>query len=436
MFAVPINSIQTSHEDIIKERLMKKRIYTIETISSYIWDTVIYPTLHKNQLKVSTRAIKHIWNDYREVITYLTNSKCMKLSICGQGSFRQGVSTYDFLSPCPKQDYSSFSEYIENKKVRCQKRFLDIDGICFDTAGVSELDVEKIERICEQGIKPKFADLNRRFYHDIISLSKTARNKITFMGQEFVSIDINAAIPRLLPIWLLKRNPDDETMNEIKIWVEHIKNQDAYSGLMNALDICMSRNKFKTYFLPFLFGAGSEDSLCDLIRASFFSKFPNISTLLKQESSKYRFAKMKNVRTWKHGCLANDIFQLEARIINHTLRKLKCKKFSVYDEIYVQKENIELAANLLENSWMKVCGDSDLLAVKIDGELRFAQIGSFVAKAPQSPKNQDWKKSLKRTNEKGGRRYHNSAVLESSSSYAGNSSFRFYFSPLSQPKQE
>ena len=176
----------------------------------------------------------------------------MKLSICGQGGFQQGVSTYDFIQHCPKQDYSKFSEYVENKKIRCQKRFLNIDGICFDTEGLTELDVEKIERICENGIAPRFTDLNRRFYHDIISLSKKARNKITFMGEEFVSIDLNAAIPRLLAIYFLKKNLDDSTFSEVQSWADCVKNKDAYLGLMEKMNLQCSRDQFKQYLLPLI----------------------------------------------------------------------------------------------------------------------------------------------------------------------------------------
>lgn len=395
---------------------MKTRIYTIETISSYVWDHIIHPTLNKGKLKVSTRAIKHVWNNYQEIVSYLISKDCMKLSVCGQGSFRSGVSTYDFIQPCPAQNYEAFSEYVQNKKKHCQSKYLNIDGIFFVTDGISKLDQEKISKICEHGIEPRFADLNRRFYHDIISLSKKARNMIEYDGNKFVSIDINAAIPRLFPIWLLKKNPSDAVMSELKLWVNSVKNRDAYLGLMDTLNLNMKREEFKTFLLPFLFGAGSEDELDDSIRDSFFTTFPNISKLIKHEANKYRFAKARNIKTWKQGCMANDLFQLEARIINSTLKKLSCKKFSVYDEIYVLENDAEQCVKLLEQNWERVCGDSDLLMVKMLGNLRSAQSDSFVAKAPQSSENvfaQAWKKGLKQTNERGRDKNHISAVLGS-----------------------
>ena len=374
---------------------MKTKLkYTIEEICSYVWSEILLPSRKVDIVPLSSRRLRFIYSKYDEIVSHLTKNKYLIQYF--QGGFRKGVTTYRVLKEYPICDYSSFKTYVDKKRTRNYSRYINVDSILFGTDSISKYDSDKISKFQQDGLKEKFVENDKRFYHELTNLSKHARKQIVVNNngkiESLVSIDINGTIPRLIPVFILNKiehySNQNETMTELKLWRDSIQNNDAYLGLMNVCDIKYSRSDFKKRLLPLIFGAGKKDVIDETISNKIFSVFPNLFTILKSESIKYRVAQSKEILTFKELLFAREIFKLEARIINTALKKITGTKFSVYDEIYVPESNYEIAIKWLEYSWSKICGDSDMFSISINGNLRSAQIDSLTpAVVPESKTN-------------------------------------------------
>lgn len=384
----------------------------IEIQAGYFWKHLIFPNIKQGRVKISSRLFRKHINKYKPIIDYLIQNNYIKVSVGGEGGFRKGITTYDVLKlyniDIMRKDIDYLSEKISKKHKRKHESLVNMSDVDFgDISELCKNDREIIEKLQNDGVKERIVTSDKLFWSEFCNLSKKARSQLSFDGKKFIEIDINASIPRLLVTYLYKKvekwKNNIEIMDEIVKWTEIITEKDAYDGFIEYFGLNYSRDEFKKAFLPILFGAGTKDKIKQDIADEMNIKFPHIKLFLQNESQKYRFAKNSenSVKTWRNGLFCNEIFKIQARIVNKSLKKIIGKKYSVYDSIGVC-DDVEKCQNIIKESWKNVVGNTTTYAVKINGCLRFAQDVSYVP-TPET---------CKLGNKKGGNKQKRHNVLE------------------------
>ena len=357
----------------------------LEIKVGYIWRELIFKKISLGLVKISYRLIRKHIDNCKPIIDYLIENNYIKVAPGGEGGFRKGVTTYQVLkiydTDCMKQQIDELSIKISNKHKKRHDSMINMTGVEFGEIDLTEKDRNIIKSLKDNGVRQRMITFDRLFYSEFCSLSKIARNQLSYNGEKFVEIDINAAIPRLLTTYLYKKvenwNNNDEIMDEISIWTSIITEKDAYVGLMEYFKLpnTYTRTEFKKSLLPILFGAGAKDIIDQDIVNALIKNFPNIKKLLQNQSQMYRLVKNKSktIKTWREGLFVREIFKIESRIVNKALKLISGKKYSVYDSIGVLEHNSETCLEILRKCWKDVVG-SDILFAASDkhGVLRFA----------------------------------------------------------------